>query len=112
MTSVYLEELNPGASVMSHPERRRKFPWRKEATEGGRGEQASSSSGPAAPSRTPEESGEGRASDDGSEREDNASNAELPSGPDRSGSEGKSPRSEGEWQKVEGKVKGRRVRLE
>ena len=30
MTSEYLEELNPGASVMSHPERRRKSPrdWR------------------------------------------------------------------------------------
>ena len=112
MTSVYLEELDPGASEMMAPERRKKFPWRKGATGRGRGEQASSSSGPAAPSRTPEESGEGRASDDGSEREDNASNAELPSEPDRSGSEGKSPRSEGGWQKVEGKVKGRRVRLE
>jgi len=108
MTAEYLDRLDPRAKEMVVPGRGL-FPWRK-GKGGRRGEQASSSSRPAAPSRTPEESGEGRASDDGSDREDNASNAELPSGPDRSGSEGKSPRSDGEWEKVK-KKKDRRVRL-
>ena len=116
-TSEYREELNLGASVVNHPERRRKFPWKKSPRaeeEAPRGEPASSSSGPAAPSRTPEESGEGRTSDVASDPEDNASNAELPS-KSRSNSEGKSPRSmsprsDGEWEKVK-KKKDRRVRL-
>jgi hypothetical protein len=108
MTSDYLDRLDPLASEMMAPGRRSLFPWRK-GKGGRRGEQASSSSRPAAPSRTPEESGEGRAGVDGSEREENASAAELPSEPDRdSDSEEKTPRPGGAWQIV----KGRRVQVE
>jgi len=115
-TSEYREELNLGASVVNHPTRRRTFPWRESPRaqeEAPRGEPASSSTRQSAPSRTPEESGEGRTGDVASDPDDNASNTELPS-KSRSNSEGKSPRSmsprsDGEYIVVK-KKKDRRVR--
>jgi len=111
MTAEYLDRLDPRAKEMVVPGRGL-FPWREGKGDRRRGEVASSSSRPAAPSRTPEESGEGRAGVDGSEREEGASTAELQSEPvsakgsDRgSDSEEKTPRPGGSGQLV----KGRRV---